>query len=78
MENDIPDELWDNLPTVEKPVQRRVWINADNNKFLNEMDKAGCSPVAVINLALDLLRPKLNNHNLTFENIVNHVNRLPK
>jgi hypothetical protein len=78
MNDEIPEELWDALPQLQKPVQKRVWVNADNANFLDEMEKANCSNAAIINLALDLLKPKLQNHNFTFENIEKYAKRLPK
>jgi hypothetical protein len=71
--NQIPDELWNDLPQIEtKNEQIRLRIRQDNIEFIKEMEKEGVDRHFLANLALSILRPKLSCGNFSKENIINY------
>lgn len=53
--------------------QVRLRLSQANLHFLNDMEAAGCDRNSIVNLALDMLRPKLGNYNIQLENLYHLV-----
>lgn len=71
--NQILDELWDDLPqTKTKNEQIRLRLSQDNISFIKEMEQSGVDRHSLTNLALSILRPKLEYGNFSRENIINY------
>ena len=72
--NEIPDELWNDIPQIEpKTFQRKFRLSKENIKYLNSLEKNGYNQSTFVNLAIDLLKPKLSNQGFTEENLFNYL-----
>jgi hypothetical protein len=61
------------LPQIEtKNEQIRLRIRQDNINFIKEMEKEGVDRHSLTNLALFILKPKLEYGNFSKENIINY------
>ena len=79
--NYMNDSTWDILNGQDKPTlraamaRRRIQLTERNNKFLNDMEDAGCDPNSIVNLALSIFIPKTYNHNFILEEIIRQGRR---
>ncbi len=71
MDYTIPDELWglQNPTKGADTARRRFTTIVESEKFLQECEKLGLDPSAVINQALISFRPKLQPDGNTWEGI---------
>lgn len=75
------DSTWDetvgsDLPTKRaEMVRRRTKFTKINNKFLDDMEDAGCDPNSIVNLALSVFIPKTYNNNFNLEEIIRQGKR---
>lgn len=70
------DDLFANLPQHKTGnVQTRLRLSQANIQFLNDMEAAECDRNSIVNLALDMLRPKLKNYSIELQNLYNLVRK---
>lgn len=75
--SEIPDYLWDGVPQI-KPnnTQVRLRLSQDNIDFLEKMELINVDRNSLVNLAIDLIKPKINGHGYSIENLVNYIKNL--
>lgn len=75
------DATWDEILGPDAPnkrpemARRRVRFTKRNNKFLDDMESAGCDVNSIVNLALSVFIPKTYNNNLNLDEIIRQGKR---
>jgi hypothetical protein len=72
--SDIPDHLWDRVPQiVPNNIQVRLRLSQHNLQFLDKMELLNVDRNSLVNLAIELIKPKFNGHGYSIENLENYI-----
>jgi hypothetical protein len=70
------DALFDNTPQFKTGKEQvRLRLSQLNLQYLNDLEKVGCDRNSIVNLALDMLRPKLGNYGIQLEGLYHLVKK---